>query len=194
VPDRRPGYHPCDRHAEELLAAPSKAELLALIECLTKREAELEEATRRLSAEHARRRSPHHEISLDFDPPEIVINADAQRIGEVVNNLLDNAVKYSPGGGHVRIRGRIIEEHALITITDEGIGITAEDMRRIFERFYRGQNAVSAVTRGAGLGLSLCRGIVEAHAGKIWVDSEQDVGTSVSFALPTFETGPEEIQ
>ncbi|MCD6285048.1 MAG: hypothetical protein J7M39_03930, partial [Anaerolineae bacterium] len=139
-----------------------------------------------------RRRSPRHEISLDFDPPEIVISADAQRIGEVVNNLLDNAIKYSPEGGHVRLQGRILDGHALITITDEGIGITTEDMHHIFERFYRGKNAVSAATSGAGLGLAVCRGIVEAHAGKIWVDSKRGAGTIVSFTLPTFGSHPEE--
>jgi len=140
-----------------------------------------------------RRRSPRHEIGLDFDPPEIVINADAQRIGEVVSNLLDNAIRYSPCGGHVRIRGRILDGHALITVTDEGIGITEEDLRHVFERFYRGHNEVSATTSGTGLGLSVCRAIVEAHAGKIWVDSECGEGTTVSFTLPTFDHRAEEI-
>jgi PAS domain S-box-containing protein len=141
-----------------------------------------------------RRRSPRHEISLDFDPPEIVVNADAQRIGEVVNNLLDNAIKYSPGGGHVRIRGRSLKGHALITITDEGIGITEEDLRHIFERFYRGHNDVSATTSGAGLGLPVCRGIVEAHAGKIWVNSRLGKGTTISFTLATIDCRAEETQ
>ncbi|MCJ7551081.1 MAG: ATP-binding protein, partial [Anaerolineae bacterium] len=129
-----------------------------------------------------------------FDPPEIIVNADAQRIGEVVNNLLDNAVRYSPGGGNVLIRGRIRKENALKTITDEGIGITEEDLRHIFQRSYRGRNAVSAATSGAGLGLPVCRGLVEAHAGKIWVDSSgRDGGTIVSFTLPTVENRSEEI-
>ena len=140
-----------------------------------------------------RRRSPRHEISLDFDPPEIVINADAQRIGEVVSNLLDNAIRYSPGGGHVQIRGRILEGHTWITITDEGIGITQDDLPHIFERFYRGHSDLSATTSGTGLGLAVCRGIVEAHAGKIWVDSRCGEGTTISFTLPTFDHRGEEI-
>ncbi|MCJ7549550.1 MAG: ATP-binding protein, partial [Anaerolineae bacterium] len=132
---QRLGRPPCGRGAEELPTARSEADLLALTQRLAAREVEPTDLAELCgqATRSVHRRSPRHEICLDFDPPEIIVNADAQRIGEVVNNLLENAIRYSPGGGNVLIRGRIRKENSLITITDEGIGITEEDLRHIFE-------------------------------------------------------------
>jgi signal transduction histidine kinase len=98
--------------------------------------------------------------------------------------LLSNAIKYSPGGGTIGVWGYREGGEAVVCVSDEGIGIPAGEQGRIFERFYRVDNEVTRRTRGVGLGLAMCKGIVEAHGGHIWVESAPGAGSTFCSALP----------
>jgi signal transduction histidine kinase len=123
-------------------------------------------------------------LSAEFPPGFPVIQGDATRLEQVLSNLIGNAIKYSPKGGAVRITGRVLPDHVVVSVSDEGIGIPVEEQGRIFERFYRVDDVLSRRTAGSGLGLYLAQAIVEAHGGKIWVESAPGRGASFSFSLP----------
>ena len=116
----------------------------------------------------------------DFPP----VHADYERTREVLENLVSNAVKYSPEGGVIRIIGRAADEHAIISVNDQGIGIAPEEQAKLFRRFYRVDNRLRRETQGAGLGLFLARAIVEAQGGRIWVESAPGRGSRFSFTVP----------
>ena len=114
----------------------------------------------------------------------LVAKVDARRIEQVLRNLLDNAVKYSPGGGAITIQGRKAGGQIFLQVRDEGIGIPADELERIFERFYRVDNSVTQRVGGTGLGLAVCRGIVEMHGGQIWANSSPGAGSTFTLTLP----------
>jgi two-component system sensor histidine kinase VicK len=114
----------------------------------------------------------------------LVATVDPKRIEQVLRNLLSNAIKYSPEGGTITVQGCGDERQLLVQVSDGGIGIPSEDLERVFERFYRVENEITQSVRGAGLGLSVCRGIVEAHGGHIWVESALGAGSTFYFTLP----------
>lgn len=116
----------------------------------------------------------------DFPP----VHADYERIRMVLTNLVSNAVKYSPDGGTIRIGGWAEEHVAIIYVMDQGIGIPPEEQQRIFQRFYRVDNRLRRETQGTGLGLYLARSIIEAHGGRIWVESQVGRGSRFLFTLP----------
>ncbi len=145
-------------------------------------EVNLDALCRRL-AERFRTQSEKHTFSVDFPASFPVILGDEARLTQVVANLLSNAVKYSPNGGRVSLRGQVRGDEVIICVTDEGAGIAAEDRPRVFDRFYRA-SAAARKTKGAGLGLYLAKAVVEAHGGRIWVDTELDRGTRLCFSLP----------
>ncbi|MCU0494670.1 MAG: ATP-binding protein [Chloroflexaceae bacterium] len=116
----------------------------------------------------------------DFPP----VHADYERIRMVLTNLVSNAVKYSPDGGTIRIGGWAEDGRAIIHVADQGIGIPPEEQQRIFERFYRVDNRLRRETQGSGLGLFLTRSIIEAHGGRIWVESQVGRGSRFIFTLP----------
>ena len=126
----------------------------------------------------------HHNLILDFEPAGIVVRANVQHIKDVLLNLLDNAIKYSPAGGNILIQGRLQQGKALVKIIDHGIGIPEDDIPWVFERFYRGHNVRESQTTGVGLGLSVVRDIVTAYHGEIWLELTPGGGTTVSFTLP----------
>jgi signal transduction histidine kinase len=103
---------------------------------------------------------------------------------EVLSNLIDNAVKYSPAGGMIWIGGRADLSGVTVYVADQGIGIPAEEQARIFDRFHRVQSEQQRRTKGTGLGLYLARAIVEAHGGRIWVESMPGRGSVFIFSLP----------
>lgn len=110
---------------------------------------------------------------------------NAAKIGRVLFNLLSNALRYTPDGGEIRVRAWRTGSEALVTITDSGSGFEPQDLPRIFEQFYRGEEARSRSTGGAGLGLAIARGIVAAHNGRIWAENDGESGGAVvGFALP----------
>ena len=126
---------------------------------------------------------PDRAIRADFPAEFPEITADEERIGQVISNLISNAVKYSPAGTPVEILGRAAADQVTVMVADRGYGIEAEDAPHVFERFYRGPSAAKR-TKGAGLGLYLAKAVVEAHGGRIWIESQPGKGTRVSFTLP----------
>jgi len=125
-----------------------------------------------------------HDFAADFQPDFPVVEADPEQIEEVLTNLVDNAIKYSPEGGHITIRGRRSDGSVKVTVTDEGMGIPRRDLERIFERFRRGESSQVEKVRGVGLGLYICKSIIEAHGGSMEVTSEPGKGSSFTFSLP----------
>ena len=127
------------------------------------------------------------ESDISPDAPEVL--ADPARIGHVFSNLLRNALKHTPGGGRVRVAAQADEEGVRFTVEDTGSGISAEDLPRIFDRFYRGKGQSS--DSGAGLGLAIAKEVVEAHGGQITVQSRAGAGSSFRFSLPAARDGVE---
>ena len=132
----------------------------------------------------ARSASQRHTFSVVFpaDFPDVL--ADPRRVEQVLRNLVENAVKYSPDGGTVTVRGDVEGGQALISVSDEGIGIAAEDLGRVFDRFYRADGAAVRRAGGTGLGLSICQGIIQVHGGHIWAESQPGAGSTFRFTLP----------
>jgi len=128
-----------------------------------------------------------HRIEVDFPPEFPSILADPGKIGEVLTNLGENAVKFSPQGGTIIIKGETSGNEVSVTVADEGIGVPLQDQERIFERFYRVEASSARSTRGIGLGLYICKSLVEAHGGRIWVESEPGRGSRFTFTLPVGE-------
>jgi signal transduction histidine kinase len=129
--------------------------------------------------------------SLDLAVPEgpLPCWADPDRVSEVVENLVSNAVKYSPDGGAVRVEVRGDREAAVVRVTDSGFGIAPEDMDRLFRPFSRVRDVRTAEIEGSGLGLYICERIVRAHGGRMWAESEPSKGSTFSFSLPLFGAG-----
>jgi len=125
-----------------------------------------------------------HTIYLDIQVQDTKILADQTRMGQIIGNILDNAVKYSPNGGQVTVQLGDLDGDYLVNITDQGIGINPVYLDHIFERFYRLRNSASRQYSGIGLGLYVTRAIIERHGGRIWVTNNQGVGCTFSFTLP----------
>ncbi len=130
------------------------------------------------------------EVQLDLEPL-FSIEADAVLIQEVVLNLMENAIKYTPEGGKIRICSLEVDNEVLVTIEDNGPGVSPEEQDKIFEKFYRGRQHALA-TKGTGLGLFLVKYFVELHRGRIIFSSEPGQGTRVGFSLPLQSQEPEE--
>jgi signal transduction histidine kinase len=126
------------------------------------------------------------EVALDAsaEPGVDPVLMDARQIGRVLANLLGNALRHTPAGGTVQVQAARTGEHVLVNISDTVEGMGAEDLPHIFERFYRAEKSRSRATGGAGLGLAIAKGIVEAHGGQIDVESATGQGTRFSFTLP----------
>lgn len=133
-------------------------------------------------------KSPEHRLLLRLPAKLPTVDADPRRIEQVLHNLLDNAVKYSPEGGTVTVSAAVQLGSMVVSVADQGIGIPLDEQSRVFERFYRATAAPSVSRRGVGLGLYICQGIVEAHGGNIWLESSPGSGTAVRFSLPVGET------
>lgn len=118
-------------------------------------------------------------VDSDVDP----VHMDTQAIGRVLNNLIGNALRHTPAQGRVSVWVRR-RQNVEVTVSDTGEGIRAEDIPHVFERFYRGEKSRSRATGGAGLGLAIARGIVQAHGGEINVESEMGKGAQFTFRLP----------
>jgi two-component system, OmpR family, phosphate regulon sensor histidine kinase PhoR len=125
-----------------------------------------------------------HTIYLDIQVQDSKVVADQSRIGQVVGNILDNAVRFSPLGRQVTVKLEEQNNDYLVSVTDEGIGVSPEYFDHIFERFYRVRNTASRQYSGIGLGLFVAKAIVEAHGGHIWLSSNQGVGSTFYFTLP----------
>jgi two-component system phosphate regulon sensor histidine kinase PhoR len=132
-----------------------------------------------------------HSIALDVQVQDSKILADRARIAQVVGNILDNAVKYSPHGGMVTVSLQHQDGDYLVNVIDEGLGVSPEYYDHIFERFYRVHNTAIRQYSGIGLGLYVAKAIIERHGGRIWFTNNQNRGTTFHFTLPPRpRTGP----
>ena len=122
------------------------------------------------------------ETELPPDLPPVL--ADRERLHQVLFNLLDNAVRFTPAGGEVRVRAHRVNGHCEVEVTDTGPGIPQEHIPRLFERFYRVDHSRSREDGGTGIGLAIARSVVEAHGGRIWADSKVGEGSVFTFELP----------
>ncbi len=126
----------------------------------------------------------NHKFILRFPPSFPVIEADARCIEQVVRNLAENAVKYSPDGGDIVLSGDVKDDEIIFSISDQGVGIPVQYQDKIFERFFRVDSRLTRTTTGSGLGLSICKGHIKAHGGRIWFESTPGKGTTFYFSLP----------
>ncbi len=128
-------------------------------------------------------------VNVHIEPDFSKAFADRDKVMRVFTNLLNNALKYTPPGGEINVRALKEDHHTRVIIEDNGSGISEEELPRIFERFYRVEKTRSRDYGGTGLGLSIARKIIEAHGGKIWIESAPGKGTRVSFTLPVPPNG-----
>ncbi len=124
------------------------------------------------------------DISLALPAKLPLVRADRNKILQVLDNLVNNAIKYSRGRGQVKITGQAEGSLVVFSLADQGIGIPAAEQPRIFEKFFRASNASASQTEGTGLGLYVARRIVELHGGRMWFESTADQGTTFYFSLP----------
>jgi signal transduction histidine kinase len=122
------------------------------------------------------------EMELNTNLPPVMGNA--RRLRQVLSNLIGNAIKYTPDGGQIRIGSNSNHDEIVVSVQDTGIGIPVTDQPHIFDKFYRVDRPEQARIKGTGLGLAITRSIVEKLGGRIWVQSEVNVGSTFSFALP----------
>ena len=133
--------------------------------------------------EREKSQSPLHQFVVDIPANLPLFSADPVRFERILHNLIDNATKYSPEGGEIRISARNDDTCITVSVKDQGVGIAPEDQPKLFEPFQRLETMRQA-TQGVGLGLVVCRRLVEAHGGRIWVESEIGKGSTFSFTLP----------
>lgn len=129
-------------------------------------------------------RARDHRFRLPSKKPLPRVWADPDRLDEVVGNLLDNAVKFSPDGKEIRIEVTSGGEDAVVSVTDQGVGIPPDQLERIFERFHRVEDDGALNREGQGLGLYIARKLIEAQGGRIWAESKPGEGSRFSFTLP----------
>jgi two-component system phosphate regulon sensor histidine kinase PhoR len=141
--------------------------------------------------ETAEPRARDKDLRLSVNRAEKIpdIAGDRRRLTEVLQNLLDNAIQYTPSGGQIMVSASVADSEVVFTVSDTGIGIPQAEQPRIFERFYRADVARSREVGGTGLGLSIAKHLVEGHSGRIWVESEIGQGSQFHFSVPIFDAG-----
>jgi len=144
--------------------------------------AELVERCAETALLKASRKQIDLEIEISAELP--ALRGDANLLRDVLQNLLDNAIQYTPPGGRIHVSAEAKDREVVLTVADTGIGIPLSDQTRIFERFYRVDAARSREAGGTGLGLSIAKHIVEVHGGRLWVESEIGAGSKFSFSVP----------
>ncbi|MEN6522752.1 MAG: ATP-binding protein [Anaerolineaceae bacterium] len=133
-------------------------------------------------AEKFQTQTSDHTIVVDFPKDFPIVLADETRLEQVLSNLASNSIKYAPSG-EIRIIGRVQPQRVIVCVSDQGPGIAQQDIPHVFDRFYRSPD-VAKRTKGTGLGLFLSRSIIEAHDGRMWVDSENNQGAHICFFIP----------
>lgn len=126
----------------------------------------------------------HYHIKRDLLKESVFVEVDPDRMIQVLDNILNNAIKYSPDGGTITGRMRVKEDKVILSISDEGMGIPKSDLNKIFSRFYRVDRARSRAMGGSGLGLAISQEVVEQHGGRIWAESTIGEGTTFHLSLP----------
>ena len=140
------------------------------------------------------RRTDRHRLIVSCSSSVPAVYADEQRVQQVLTNLLDNAIKYSPDGGLILVRCERKGSNAIVVVSDQGVGIAPEHLNKLFERFFRTEQRRTLGVSGTGLGLPIVDSIVRAHGGRIWAESVVDEGTKLSFTLPIFQDGEDNGQ
>jgi len=137
-------------------------------------------------------KKPTHTLTFEMDPKiPTVIQADEDKVEQIFNNLVSNALKYSPNGGEIKVTGKMMTPELIqLAVSDQGMGIPPEHKEKMFQRFHRVDNRDTREIGGTGIGLFLVKALVEQHGGKIWLDSDYGKGTTFFFTMPT--TQPEE--
>jgi two-component system phosphate regulon sensor histidine kinase PhoR len=115
---------------------------------------------------------------------ELYVMADLEKIERVFSNLIMNALRHTQANGEIRIRFELQEKEVIVHVEDTGTGIAKEDLPRVFHRFFKGAKSRNTTSGSSGLGLSICKEIIEQHKGRIWVSSELEQGSIFSFTLP----------
>jgi signal transduction histidine kinase len=137
----------------------------------------------RQAVSHVPRRLDLHQIDICLPADLLEIHADPAKLRQVLENILSNAVKFSPGGGRILIAGRQLGSELRLSVADQGIGMSSDQVQRVFDKFYRVDASNSAIG-GIGLGMNIVKEIIEAHEGKVWVHSALGRGTTVNLSLP----------
>ena len=136
--------------------------------------------------------APQHQLDLDWPREDPLVNGDQRRLYQVIQNLLTNAVKYSPHGGCITLLAETRGRELVVSIRDQGLGMPPAELDKIFDRFHRVQSVMASGIGGTGLGLAICKGLVEAHGGRIWADSEgEGKGSTFKFTLPLMADAPD---
>jgi len=130
---------------------------------------------------------------VEVPPEAAMVEADPDAVRQVLTNLLDNSLRYTPRGGRITFRSRAEADGVLLSVSDTGPGISSEHLPRIFERFYRADQSRSREEGGTGLGLAIVKHLVEAHGGRVWAESERGQGTTVHSWLPRVRSDDEEL-
>ena len=136
---------------------------------------------------HINRKSVEHHITVENEDEFLLAKMDAKLIVQVIINLVDNAVKYTPKNSHIKIKTEKHGGKAVVSVADDGGGIPDEMKPRVFDMFYSGANQIVDSRRSLGLGLSLCKSIINAHGGEITVSDNLPHGTVFTFTLPIGE-------
>jgi two-component system sensor histidine kinase VicK len=133
----------------------------------------------------------NYTIKRDFTRRDIWVEVDTDKIQQVLDNIMNNAIKYSPDGGVITCRLVETHNHVIMSITDQGLGIPKEAISHVFDRFYRVDKARSRAQGGTGLGLAISKEVVQMHGGRIWVESREGEGSTFYISLPyePFEEG-----
>ncbi len=126
---------------------------------------------------------------LRWQPPDALplVLGNPRRLRQVVDNLIDNAIKYTHEGGWIAVEATEEDGHVVVRVADNGIGIPLAQQPYIFDRFYRVESDETADIRGTGLGLAIVKSVIEKHNGRVWVESRPGVGSVFTFVLPAFE-------
>jgi len=134
-------------------------------------------------AAYLKTRSAGYHLLWSLEEGDLLVSADRERIGQVMENLLSNALKYSPPGTEIGVSGQRLKHEYLIAVSDQGIGMTSDQALRVFDKFFRADSSNTAIS-GLGLGMSIVRDLVESHGGRVWVESLPGEGTRFFFTLP----------
>ncbi|MCB0237685.1 MAG: hypothetical protein KDH08_03395, partial [Anaerolineae bacterium] len=143
----------------------------------------------RAAVEDLMHQTAKHRFAVDFPPGFPIVDADPQRISQVLRNLVDNAIKYSPEGGLIVVRGEVEPEEVIVSVADQGLGIAPEHLNRLFEKYFRIETGLVRHVVGSGLGLPIAHTIIESHKGRIWAESRLGEGTVLYFSLPLRSPG-----
>jgi signal transduction histidine kinase len=140
--------------------------------------------------ERARASGGNHAITSNLDSTEPIVQCDADRLAQIISNLLTNAIKYSPNGGDILVTSHVSDSSVEVSVRDHGVGIAPDFAKQLFSRYERYEKNSNKIV-GTGLGLAIARQIVELHGGRIWLDSAVGEGSDFRFRLPLSAAPPD---